>query len=428
VPAFTYQDHLLSCDGVPLSAIAAGTGTPVYVYSAAEIAARFRAIDAAFGAYPHALHYALKANSTLEIASLLQQLGSAADANSGGEIEVARRAGFAPSAIVFTGVGKTHDELDLAVGIGVKAINAESAGELERIAAIANARSTTARVALRVNPDVDAMSHPHISTGLRSNKFGVPIGDAAAIVRDAARLPALRVVALHFHVGSQMMSLAPISRAAEAGAGLARELMASGTPLEYLDMGGGLGISYDGAAPPTFDSYAAAIVESVRSTGLPLVVEPGRAIVGPAGALVARVVDVKPAFASDAPAGEPRPDRKHFVVLDAGMTELLRPAFYGAYHAIVPVNEATEARSDAASIDVVGPLCETSDTLGRDRRMPLPGVGDLFAVMDTGAYAAAMASNYNRRLLAPEVLVESSGWRVIRRRQTIDDLLALECM
>jgi diaminopimelate decarboxylase len=417
VSAFTYQDHLLSCDGVPLSAIAASTGTPVYVYSAAEIAARFCAIDAAFGSYPHALHYALKANSTLAIASLLRQLGSAADANSGGEIEVARRAGFPPSAIVFTGVGKTHDELDLAVGIGVKAINAESAGELERIAAIAKARSATARVALRVNPDVDAMSHPHISTGLRSNKFGVPIGDAAAIVRDAARLPALRVVALHFHVGSQMMSLAPISRAAEAGAGLARELMASGTPLEYLDMGGGLGISYDGAAPPTFDSYAAAIVESVRSTGLPLVVEPGRAIVGPAGALVARVVDVKP-----------QADGKHFVVLDAGMTELLRPAFYGAYHAIVPVNDAAAARSRDASIDVVGPLCETSDTLGRDRQMPLPDVGDLFAVMDTGAYAAAMASNYNRRLLAPEVLVEPSGWRVIRRRQTIDDLLALECM
>jgi diaminopimelate decarboxylase len=416
VPAFTYQDHLLSCDGVPLSAIAASTGTPVYVYSAAEIAARFRAIDAAFGSYPHALHYALKANSTLAIASLLRQLGSAADANSGGEIDVARRAGFAPSAIVFTGVGKTHDELDLAVGIGVKAINAESAGELERIAAIAKARSTQARVALRVNPDVDAMSHPHISTGLRSNKFGVPIGDAAAIVRDAGRLPALRVVALHFHVGSQMLSLSPIARAAEAAARLARELMASGTPLEYLDMGGGLGISYDGAAPPTFDSYAAAIVESVRSTGLPLVVEPGRAIVGPAGALVGRVVDVKP-----------QPDGKHFVVLDAGMTELLRPAFYGAYHAIMPVNEPDTARSGDTSIDVVGPLCETSDTLGRDRRLPLPAVGDLFALMDTGAYAAAMASNYNRRLLAPEVLVEPSGWRVIRRRQTIDDLLSLEC-
>jgi diaminopimelate decarboxylase len=417
VPAFTYQDHLLSCDGVPLSAIAASTGTPVYVYSAAEIAARFRAIDAAFGSYPHALHYALKANSTLAIASLLQQLGSAADANSGGEIEVARRAGFAPSAIVFTGVGKTHDELDLAVGIGVKAINAESVGELERIAAIAKARSTQARVALRVNPDVDAMSHPHISTGLRSNKFGVPIGDAAAIVRDARRLPSLRVVALHFHVGSQMMSLAPIVRAAEAGAGLARELMASGTPLEYLDMGGGLGISYDGAAPPTFDSYAAAIVESVRPTGLPLVVEPGRAIVGPAGVLVARVVDVKP-----------QPDGKYFVVLDAGMTELLRPAFYGAYHAIMPVHDTATARSGETLVDVVGPLCETSDTLGRDRRFPLPSVGDFFAVMDTGAYAAAMASTYNRRLLAPEVLVEQSGWRVIRRRQTIGDLLALECM
>jgi diaminopimelate decarboxylase len=413
VSAFTYQDQLLSCDGVPLSAIADEAGTPVYVYSAQTIAARYRAIDAALAGYPHALHYALKANSALAIAGLLRRLGGAADANSGGEIEVARRAGFAPSDIVFTGVGKTTDELSLAVGLGVKAINAESAGELDRIAAIARDRGTIARVALRVNPDIDAESHPHISTGLRSNKFGVPLDAAATIVREAASLPGLRIVALHLHVGSQMMSVAPIRRAAEAGAALARELMASGVPLEYLDLGGGLGISYDGSLAPSFDDYAAALVESVRPTGLPLVVEPGRAIVGPAGALVARVVDIKP-----------RSDGRHFVVLDAGMTELLRPALYGAFHNILPVREVSAA---GVAVDFVGPLCETSDTLGRDRSLPLPHVGDLFAVLDTGAYAAAMASNYNRRLLAPEVLVENDGWRIIRRRQTVDDLLALEC-
>jgi diaminopimelate decarboxylase len=424
VSAFTYRDHQLSCDGVGLSALAEAAGTPCYVYSAASIAARYRAIDDAFGAYPHALHYALKANSTLAIARLLRELGSAADANSGGEIEVARRAGFAPHAIVFTGVGKTHAELELAVALGVKTINAESAGELGRIDAIARALGTQARVALRVNPDIDARSHPHISTGLRGNKFGVPLGDAPAILRDAAKCTGIRVVALHLHVGSQMMSLEPVRRAATAAAALARELRASGVPIEYLDLGGGLGISYDGVPAPSFDDYAAAILDGVRPSGLPLVIEPGRAIVGPAGALLARVVDVKPAFVSGASGDRPPPGHKYFVVLDAGMTELLRPALYGAFHGIVPVSEQ---RAGEVAVDIVGPLCESSDTLGTDRRLPLPRVGDLIAVLDVGAYGSAMAFNYNRRLLPPEVLVERGAWRIIRRRQTIDDMLALEC-
>lgn len=413
VSAFTYLDHQLSCDGVSLSTIASSTGTPCYVYSAAAIAARYRAIDAAFGSYPHALHYALKANSTLALARLLRDLGSAADANSGGEIEVARRAGFTPDAIVFTGVGKTREELELAIGLGVKTINAESAGELERIGDIARALGTEARVALRVNPDIDALSHPHISTGLRRNKFGVPLDDAAPILRKVARSEGLRVVALHLHVGSQMLSLDPIRRAASAAVALAREVQASGVPIEYLDLGGGLGISYNGVPAPSFEDYAGAILDGVRPSGLPLVVEPGRAIVGPAGALVARVVDVKP-----------QPGDKHFVVLDAGMTELLRPALYGAFHRILPVDEP---RAREVAVDIVGPLCESSDTLGADRRVPLPRVGDLFAVLDAGAYGSAMAFNYNRRLLPPEALVERGGWRVIRRRQTVDDMLALEC-
>jgi diaminopimelate decarboxylase len=413
VSAFTYLDHQLSCDGVSLSAVAESAGTPCYVYSAAAIAARYRAIDAAFGGYPHALHYALKANSTLAIARLLRDLGSAADANSGGEIEVARRAGFTPDAIVFTGVGKTREELELAVGLGVKTINAESAGEIARIDDIARALGTKARVALRVNPDIDALSHPHISTGLRSNKFGVPLDDAARILRDARRASSIRIVALHLHVGSQMMSLEPIRRAAAAAAGLAREVRAAGVPIEYLDLGGGLGISYNGNPAPSFEDYAAAILDGIRPSGLPLVIEPGRAIVGPAGALLARVVDVKA-----------QPGDKHFVVLDAGMTELLRPALYGAFHRILPV---TESPATEVAVDIVGPLCESSDTLGSDRRLPLPRVGDLLAVLDAGAYGSAMAFNYNRRLLPPEALVERGVWRIIRRRQTIDDLLALEC-
>jgi diaminopimelate decarboxylase len=413
VSAFTYLDHQLSCDGVGLSAVAESAGTPCYVYSAAAIASRYRAIDAAFGAYPHALHYALKANSTLAIARLLRDLGSAADANSGGEIEVARRAGFTPDTIVFTGVGKTREELELAIGLGVKTINAESAGELARIDELARALGRQARVALRVNPDIDALSHPHISTGLRRNKFGVPLDDAAPILRDATRAAGIRVVALHLHVGSQMLSLDPIRRAAGAAAALARDVLAAGVPIEYLDLGGGLGISYNGRPAPSFEEYAAAILDGVRPSGLPLVIEPGRAIVGPSGALVARVVDVK------AQAGD-----KHFVVLDAGMTELLRPALYGAFHRILPINEP---RAAEVAVDIVGPLCESSDTLGSDRRMPLPRVGDLFAVLDAGAYGSAMAFNYNRRLLPPEVLVEPGGWRIIRRRQTIDDMLALEC-
>ena len=413
VSAFTYLNHQLSCDGVGLSALAEAAGTPCYVYSAAAIAARYRAIDDAFGGYPHALHYALKANSTLAIARLLRGLGSAADANSGGEIEVARRAGFTPDAIVFTGVGKTRAELELAVGLGVKTINAESAGELDRIDEIARALGTRARVALRVNPDIDALSHPHISTGLRRNKFGVPLDDAAPILREAARRTGIRLVALHLHVGSQMMSLDPIRRAAGAAAALARDAQGSGVPIEYLDLGGGLGISYNGVPAPSFEDYAAAILDGVRPSGLPLVIEPGRAVVGPAGALLARVVDVKP-----------QPGDKHFVVLDAGMTELLRPALYGAFHRIVPVNEP---RAGEVAVDIVGPLCESSDTLGSDRRLPLPRVGDLLAILDAGAYGSAMAFNYNRRLLPPEALVEHGAWRIIRRRQTIDDMLALEC-
>ncbi len=409
---FHYEQHALACDGVPLEAIAAAVGTPCYVYSAALIREAYRAFDQAFAGYPHALHYALKANSTLGIARLLQSLGAAADANSGGEIEVALRAGFAPEQIVFTGVGKTRDEIDRAVALGVKAINAESAGELARIDEAARARGTRARVALRVNPDIDAESHPHISTGLSRNKFGLPARDAVAVLRDASTRAGLAIAGIHLHVGSQVTRLDPLRRAADLGLRLVNELREAGVRIEHLDLGGGLGISYNGSPVPTPREYVDALLAAVKSSGVPIIIEPGRAIVGPAGVLVGRVVDVKA-----------QPGGKHFVVLDTGMTELIRPALYGAFHRILPVRKTGGA---VTKVDVVGPLCETSDTLGADRELPLPAIDSLMAVMDAGAYGAVMASGYNRRPLSPEVLVGGGAWRVIRRRQTIDDVLALE--
>jgi len=399
---------------VPLAEIAAAQGTPVYVYSAAVIAERYRAIDEAFASYPHSLHYALKANSTLAIARLLRSLGAGADANSGGEIDVALRAGFIPAQIVFTGVGKTPAELVQAVDLGVMTINAESPGEIERIEAIGSARETRARVALRVNPNIDAKSHPHISTGLKTNKFGMPLDSVRDLCRRFAASTGVEIVGLHIHVGSQITDLEPLRSAGEAIVALARELRDVGVQIDHVDLGGGLGVSYDGSPVPSAREYADALLPVVRGSVLHLILEPGRNIIAPAGVLLSRVIDVK-----DQPGG------KLFVILDAGMTELMRPMLYGAYHAIEPV----EIGSGAETLcDVVGPLCESSDTLGKDRQLPRPGVGDLMAIRDTGAYAAVMASNYNRRGLSPEVLVDAATGRaeLIRRRQTIDDILALE--
>ena len=402
------------CDGASLAAIAAEVGTPAYVYSAATIRERLRRFRAAFDTCPHAVHYALKANSNLAVVDVVRSAGGLVDANSGGEIEVALRAGFVPRDIVFTGVGKTPAEIDRAVGLGVKAINAESAGELERIAAAARRRQTTASVALRVNPDIAADSHAHISTGLSRHKFGVAIRDARAIARDAARTGGLCFAGLHIHVGSQMLGLGPLRRAAAAVVTLARELADDGLTLQHLDLGGGLGIAYGeaGDEPAPVEEYAAALIEAVRPSGLALIVEPGRAIVGPAGVLLASVVDVKQ-----------RADGAWFVVLDAGMSELMRPALYGAYHRIALVEERD---ADVVTCDVVGPICESSDVFGVERRLPLPAVGTLVAVFDAGAYGSAMASNYNRHPLPAEVMVDGSAWRVVRRRQTIDDQLAGE--
>jgi diaminopimelate decarboxylase len=404
--------HDLVCDGVPLAAIAASEGTPLYVYSARALRERYRAIDDAFAGYPHALHYALKANSTLAIARLLRELGSAVDANSVWEIEVARRAGFEPSQIVFTGVGKSPEELERAVALGLKAINVESAGELARLEAIAARLGRVVRVAIRFNPDIDAKSHPHISTGLKINKFGVPLDDARALAQTLAGRPALKLVAMHVHVGSQITSLDPLRRAAAVAADLSIELRQRGFALEYVDLGGGLGVSYDGAEVPAAAEYVDALVGEVRRTSLPIVLEPGRAVAAPAGVLLARVVDVKPRTASS-----------HFVIIDAGMTELLRPALYNAFHRIEPVSGSVSGECD---YEIVGPVCESSDVVGRDRKLPRLTTGDLVAIRDAGAYGSVMASNYNRRPLPAEVLVDEGKWTVIRRRQTVDDQLALE--
>jgi diaminopimelate decarboxylase len=407
VSGFHRRQGELHCDDVHVGRIAREAGTPVHVYSAALIAERYQALDAALGDYPHRLHYALKANSTLAVVRLMRELGASADANSGGEIEVALRAGYKPREIVFTGVGKTRTELDRAVTLGVAALNVESPGEVDRIEAIAGERRTRARIALRLNPDVDAGSHPHISTGLRATKFGVSIPEAAAMIRDIARRPHLHVVGLHAHIGSQITTTTPLSRTARAVADLALALRAEGIALEHIDLGGGLGIPYEpDQAVLSLEDYAGAILPSVRETGLHLVLEPGRWITGPAGVLVTSVVDLKDGGA-------------RFVIVDGGMTDLLRPALYGAWHGIEPVSPRDGALE---LVDVVGPVCETSDTLGTRRELPPLQVGDLLAIRDTGAYGAVMASNYNRRPMAAEVMVDANGWRRIRRRQTIDDM------
>ena len=409
---FTFSSSGATCDGVDVGAVAAAEGTPLYVYSAALIVERYRELDAALGAYPHRVHYALKANSTLGLVRLLRSAGSAVDANSGGEIAVALRAGVEPRDIVFTGVGKTAAELEDAVRIGVGVINAESAGELARIDRIAQAQGVRARVAVRINPGIEADSHPGIVTGGPEHKFGVPIEDAGAVCRAAADRSGLEVVGVHAHVGSQLTTLDAVGRTASTIARFARELRADGVPLTHVDLGGGLGISYDGSPALPVTRYARALVEAVAPTGLTLLVEPGRWIVGPAGALIATVVDVKP-----------QRDGRYFVVLDAGMSELLRPALYGAEHRL---ERLTVRPGRDVTCDVVGPICETTDVVRLGQPMPLPEVGDRLLVRDAGAYGSAMASNYNRHALPAEALVEGGAWRMIRRRQTVDDLLACE--
>ena len=409
---FQHAPQGLTIEAVAAADVAIALGTPCYAYSAGAIRTAYRKLDEAFGGQPHAIHYALKANSTLAIVRLLRALGSRVDANSMGEVDVALRCGFVPREMVFTGVGKSAGELERAVSLDFHAITVESPGELDRLDRLATARGVQARVALRVNPDIDAQSHPHISTGLRDNKFGVPIAMARDLVLDMARRPGLTPVGLHVHIGSQITTLAPLVKAAAAAATLGRALVAEGVPLEQLDFGGGLGISYDGSPVPEAGDYVRALVAAAEGSGLAMAIEPGRSIVGPAGVLLSTVVDVKHV-----------PGGRRFVVLDAGMTELMRPALYGAYHRIEPL--VRRAGADVAC-DVVGPICESTDCFARDRMLPPLEVGDLVAVRDVGAYGAVLGSTYLRRPLPPEALVDGAAWTTIRRRQTLDELLQLE--
>jgi diaminopimelate decarboxylase len=401
----------LRLDGASLEALAAEFGTPLYVYGRASIESAFAAYEGAFARVPHRLCYAVKANGNGAILRLLAGLGAGADIVSGGELLAARRAGFPAERIVFAGVGKSDHEIALGLDHGIGEINAESEQEIRRVSSIAAARGARARVSLRVNPDIDARSHPYISTGLREAKFGVDIARAPEILRRARGLPGIEVAGLQCHIGSQITDLEPLAAAARALADLSRQLLDEGFALRTIDLGGGLGVSYDGQVAPGPEAFAAAVLPAVESLPLTLVLEPGRSLVGPAGLLLTRVLYVK-----EGPA-------RRFVIVDAGMNDLLRPALYDAYHRIEPVRPRGRVPE---LVDVVGPVCESSDFLARRRELERPEPGDLLAVRDAGAYGFSMASNYNMRPRAAEVLVENGGGRLVRRRETFEDLVRLE--
>ncbi|HXY40694.1 MAG TPA: diaminopimelate decarboxylase [Vicinamibacteria bacterium] len=401
----------LQVDGASLEEMAAQFGTPLYVYSRAAIVEAVSAYRQAFAAVTHRLCYAVKANGNGAILRLLASQGTGADIVSGGELLAALRAGFPPERIVFAGVGKSDAEIALGLEHGIGEINAESEDEIRRIATIAAASGRLARVSLRVNPDIDARTHPYISTGLREAKFGVDIALARSILRRARELPGIEIGGLQCHIGSQITDLAPLAAAARALAGVSRELLDEGFPLRSIDIGGGLGVSYDGGGAPDPSGLARAVVPAVEHLPLTLVLEPGRSLVAHAGVLLTRVLYVKDGVA------------RRFVVVDAGMNDLLRPALYDAYHRVEPVVERGRRRE---LVDVVGPVCETSDFLARRRELERVEPGELLAVREAGAYGFAMASNYNMRPRAAEVMVEDGRVRLVRRRETFFDLVRTE--
>jgi diaminopimelate decarboxylase len=406
----------MQCDGVSLDALARKYGTPLYVYSAQHILERLDLFRTAFQSLDHLVCYAVKANSSLEILRLLAGRGAGFDIVSGGELERVLNAdrGAAERA-VFSGIGKTAAEIDLALDAGILLFNVESEGELELLAECAAKRRKRARFALRVNPDVFAETHPYISTGMREHKFGLDIRKARGVYRGAGRF--LEAAGVSVHIGSQIRSAEPFGSAAERVTKLVADLRRDGHAIRFMDIGGGLGIEYHG--DKAFDpaekvaEYAAALIPTVQAAGgLKLLLEPGRFLVGQAGALVARVLYVK------------KNGAKTFVITDAAMNDLLRPALYQAFHEIVPVR-AAHGRQNVV-VDVVGPVCETGDFLARDRPLAKVKAGELVAVLDTGAYGMSLASNYNSRLRPAEVLVEGRRARLIRRRETIEDLLRPE--
>lgn len=386
--------------------------TPLYVYSRERIESAYRAYETAFAATPHRVCYALKANSSVELLKIFAGLGAGADIVSGGELKQALRAGFHPRDVVFSGVGKTDEELTLGLDAGIGEFNVESESELRRLSALAEKRGARAAITLRVNPNVDPKSHPYISTGLRENKFGVPIEEAARILREARALPGLVVSGVQCHIGSQLRDLGPAAEAAQAIADLTRMLLGEGFALQTIDIGGGLGVDYDGAGAPTPAELAALVLPRIEGLGLKLLLEPGRSLIAAAGALLTRVVAVK------------TNGMRRFVITDAGMNDLLRPSLYSAYHRIVNLSASVGANTVVA--DIVGPVCESGDFFAREREIQEPGEGDLLAILDAGAYGFSMASNYNFRPRAAEVLLEGGRKRLIRRRESFEDLIAAE--
>ena len=402
----------LMLDGVALNAIADQVGTPTWVISAGTIRSRLRALQQAFAARPVSIHYAMKANDHLAVLNLVRQAGAGVDVVSGGEILRARAAGIDGAHIVFAGVGKTADELALALDHHVGQFNVESAEELAMLGTIAAARGQVAQVALRINPDVDAGTHAKITTGRADNKFGIAYNDAAALYAHAATLPGVRPIGISVHIGSQILSMLPFRAAFARVATLVRAIQAAGGTVETVDCGGGLGIDYRGEAAPLPEALAGAIQHAFEGLDVRLAIEPGRWLVAPAGLLLASVVLVKHAA-------------RRFVVLDAAMNDLLRPALYDSWHGVVPVS-AVDARAAHTPADLVGPVCESSDVLAVQRPMPPLTQGTRVAILDTGAYGAVMSSTYNARPLAAQVLVDGDRWSVIRPRQPIERLWADE--
>ena len=406
---FQYRDDILHCEEVPLPTIALEVGTPFYCYSHATLTRHFRVFDEAFAAIPHLICFALKANSNLAILKLFGSMGGGADVVSGGELFRALRAGIPPDRIVYAGVGKSREEIAYALKSDILMFNVESSQELQVISDVATNMGVDARVGLRINPDVDPRTHPYISTGLQKSKFGIDISQAVEAYGLAQDLPRVRVVGIHQHIGSQITEVGPFVEALGKIAALIPELRALGTDIRYLDVGGGLGITYKDESPPVLTDFAEALIGVVKDLGCTILLEPGRVIVGNAGILVTRVLYTK------------RTPTKHFLVVDAGMNDLIRPSLYGSYHAIIPVHRVEG--SPTLTADVVGPICESGDFLAKDRELPAVQAGDLLAVMSAGAYGFTMASNYNARPRVPEVLGKGHRYLVIRKRETYEDLI-----
>ncbi|HBE93604.1 MAG TPA: diaminopimelate decarboxylase [Gammaproteobacteria bacterium] len=414
---FDFRNGTLYCEDVALADIAKQVGTPTYVYSRATFERHYRVFDQALEGLPHLICYAVKANSNIAVLNVLARLGSGFDIVSGGELERVLRAGGDPERIVFSGVGKTVAEIRAALRAGVKCFNVESAQELEAIADVAAKMGVRAPVSLRVNPDVDAKTHPYISTGLKENKFGIPVDEAMQLY-DMARndYPDLDLIGIDCHIGSQLTEVAPFIEALDRVLDVIGRLRDKGIRLQHIDLGGGLGIRYQDEEPPLPDEYAEAVkqrLEEREMMDLMLVLEPGRAIAGNAGILLTQVEYLKKT-----------PDHR-FAIVDAAMNDLLRPALYDAWQEVVPVSPHIDTPEH--EWDIVGPVCETADTLAKQRSMALQQ-GDLLAIRSSGAYGFVMSSNYNSRGRAAEVMVDEDRFHVVRRRETFEDLMALECL